>query len=106
MLKLILNGTLGADAEVKTVGKNHAINFSVAVNMTHKDQAGNKIEQTEWVKAVVWKYENQSVKIADFLKKGQRVLIEGMPTAEGYKNKEGEIKTTLHINVKDLELLN
>jgi len=106
MLKLILNGTIGKDAEVKAVGQRKAINFDAAVSMDYKNSKGEKIERTEWVKAVMWKSESQSTKVADFLKKGQKVLIEGIPSSEGYKSKDGTIKSSLHITVKELELLN
>jgi single-strand DNA-binding protein len=106
MLKLILNGLLGQDAEVKQVGTKKAINFSVAVSQDYKDADGKKVERTEWVRAVIWKAENQSDKIAEYLKKGQRVIIEGTPSTEAYKGKDGELHANLHINVKDIELLN
>ncbi len=106
MLKMILSGALGHDAEVKEVGKKKAINFDVAVSMDYKDQQGNKVERTEWVKAVMWKNDGQSTKVAEFLKKGQKVLIEGVPASEGFKSKDGDIKSSLNVNVKELEFVN
>lgn len=106
MLKLILNGTIGKDAEIKSIGEKKAIKFDVAVSMDYKDSNGNKVERTEWVKAVIWRTNTQSTKVADFIKKGQRVLIEGTPGSEGFQNKEGQVKTSLNITVKDLEFLN
>ncbi len=105
MLKMILSGALGHDAEVKEVGKKKAINFDVAVSMDYKDAQGNKVERTEWVRAVMWKYDGQSTKVSEFLTKGKKVLIEGTPSSEGYKGKDGDIKSSLSINVKELELL-
>jgi single-strand DNA-binding protein len=105
MLKMILSGALGHDAEVKEVGKKKVINFNVAVSMDYKDQQGNKVERTEWVKAALWKNDGQSTKVAEFLTKGKKVLIEGVPSSEGYKAKDGDIKSSLSINVKDLELV-
>ncbi|WP_291857952.1 single-stranded DNA-binding protein [Marinilabilia sp.] len=105
MLKMILSGALGQDAEIKEVGTKKAINFNVAVSMDYKDQQGNKVERTEWVKAVLWKYDGQSTKVAEFLTKGKKVLIEGVPSSEGYKAKDGDIKSSLSINVKELELV-
>jgi len=106
MLKIILTGSLGNDATVKDVGNKKAINFHVAVSMDYKDSNGKKVEKTEWVKAVIWKYEGRSTKIADYLKKGRKVLIEGIPESEAYKSKDDEIKSSLHVNVKEIELLN
>ncbi|MCU4164291.1 single-stranded DNA-binding protein [Carboxylicivirga caseinilyticus] len=106
MLKLILNGTVGKDAEIKEVGNRKAINFNVAVSMDYKDHSGKKIERTEWVHAVIWKNDNQSIKIAEYIKKGQKVLIEGVPGSESFQDKEGQVKSSLHVNVKELEFLN
>ncbi len=106
MLKVILSGVLGQDAEVKDLGNSKAINFSVAVSMDYKDSQGNKIEKTEWVKAVIWKGKEQSTKVSEYLKKGKKVLIEGIPDSEGFKTKDGEIKSALTITVKDIEFMN
>lgn len=106
MMKLILSGALGNDADVKQVGNNKAINFSIAVSMDYKNSDGQKVEKTEWVKAVIWKSDKQSTGISEYLKKGKRVLVEGIPSSESFKNKDGEIHNQLHINVKEIELLN
>ena len=106
MLKLILTGALGQDAEIKEIGNSKLIAFSVAVSMDYKDSSGNKVEKTEWIKAQLWKSKEQNTKIAEFLKKGKKVLIEGVPSSEAYKNKSDEIKSSLVVNVKEIEFLN
>jgi single-strand DNA-binding protein len=105
MIKMMLTGALGNDCEVREVGNRKAINFNVAVHQDYKDAEGNKVEKIEWVKAVLWKNESQNSKIADYLKKGQKVYIEGIPSSEGFESKEGGIKSSLVVNVKDLELI-
>ena len=47
MLKLILTGALGQDAEIKEIGNSKLVVFSVAVSMDYKDSSGNKVEKTE-----------------------------------------------------------
>lgn len=106
MLKVIVSGVLGQDAEVKEIGNSKAIKFNIAVSMDHKDAEGNKVEKTEWVKAIWWKGKEQSTKVSEYLKKGKKVLIEGIPESEGYKSKDGEIKSALNITVKELEFMN
>ncbi len=106
MLKVILNGALGNDAEVKDVGNSKLITFNVAVSLDYKDQQGNKVEKTEWVRANIWRGKDQSTKIAEYLKKGKKVLIEGTPEADAYKSKDGEIKSSLSVKVKEVEFLN
>lgn len=106
MLKIIASGILGQDAEIKEVGNSKLIKFSVAVSMDYKDAQGNKVEKTEWIKASLWKGKDQSTKVAEYLKKGKKVLIEGIPDSEAYKTKEGEVKSSLNITVKELEFMN
>ncbi len=103
MLKIILSGALGNDAEVREVGNSKVINFDVAVSMDYKDKDGNRVEKTEWIKASLWR--DQNSKVADYLKKGKKVLIEGTPQSEGYKSKDGEIKSVLAVKVKELEFI-
>jgi|ADurb_Cas_03_Slu_FD_contig_21_3603958_length_379_multi_32_in_0_out_0_1 single-strand DNA-binding protein len=102
MYKIILTGHLGQDAEVKDVGNKKAINLRIAVSLDHGKENN---ENTEWVRAVIWKSEGQSLKVAEYLKKGKQVMIEGVPSAELFKNKEGEPKVYMHVNVKELEFL-
>ena len=105
MLKIILTGALGSDATVKDVGSKKAINFNVAVSMDYKDHDGNKVEKTEWVKAVIWKNKDRSTTIAEYLKKGRKVLIEGVPGSEAYRTKDDEIRSSLHVLVKEIEFI-
>ncbi|HHU00074.1 single-stranded DNA-binding protein [Xiashengella succiniciproducens] len=104
MFKLILTGVLGNDAEVKEVNENIVINFNVAVSLDYKDKEGAKVEKTEWVRATMWRDPNS--KIVEYLKKGKRVLIEGVPEAEAYKSKEGELRSVLSVKVRELEFVN
>lgn len=105
MLKLILSGILGNDAEVKEVNDGKLIKFSVAVNKDYKKSDGVKVEKTEWVQALMWKNGQQSSKISKFLKKGKRVILEGDPGVNSYLAKNGEAKGQLTLTVKNLELV-
>lgn len=105
MIRIMLTGALGHDCEMREVGKRKAINFVVGVNQDYKNSDGKKVEKTEWVKAVIWRNGDQSTKISNFLKKGQKVYIEGTPTSEGYASKDGDVKSSLVVNVKELELI-
>ncbi len=101
----MLSGNIGNDATVKEVGDRKAINFSIAVSKDYKKQNGEKVEKTEWVKAVIWKAKDADTKIADYLKKGTKILVEGQPFSTGYQSKAGDIQSALHVNVKEFEFL-
>lgn len=106
MFRISLTGALGADAEVRETGKHKVINFSVAVHKAYKNSDGEKVEKTEWVRATMWRNADASTKVAQYLKKGTKVLIEGEPQADAYLSKEGDAVAQLKVNVKELDLLN
>ena len=106
MYRLQLIGVLGNDAEVREVGNRKVISFNVAIKMDYKDSSGTSVKKTEWVNAAFWNGSSQSTKVADFLKKGKRVLIEGRPGIDTYVNKEGVTTSSLTVTIDDLELLN
>lgn len=99
-------GHIGADAEVRTINDNQraVISFRVAVTEKWKDAQGNPKENTTWVKCSIWRKPDQTT-IAQYLKKGQQVYIEGKPTANAYVDNEGAAKASLEVTVDSVELL-
>ncbi len=104
MFRISLSGALGADAEVREVGNRKAINFSVAVNKFYKNSDGSKVEKTEWIKATAWR-SSENVKVAEFLKKGKKVMIEGEPGVDAFVGKDGQAVGHLTVNVSEIDFL-
>ena len=103
MLKLVIAGNLGSDAEVKELGNNKTvINFSVAHTEVFHNEKKEKVERTHWVRCRVW---NRNVKLAEYLKKGKSVICEGLPVANAYITKDGEAAGNVELNVHNLEFL-
>jgi single-strand DNA-binding protein len=104
MIKLLITGNIGKDAEVKTMDSgDKVLSFSVC----HTDKYtkdGNTVETTTWVNCSKWFKKDASTKIADYLKKGQKVLVEGLPSARGY-SQNNESKASLECRVIIIELL-
>lgn len=99
-------GNLGQNAETRqTQSGASAIGFSVAVTESYQDKQGQKVENTTWVSCTIWKQPGASVKIADYLLKGQKVLIEGKPSVRTYQAANGETKAVLEVRVDNVELL-
>ncbi len=71
-----LIGHLGMDPEVKTFDNNRKMaKISMATNDSYKDAQGNKVEQTEWHKIIIW---GKQAELAEsMLTKGMEVLVEG-----------------------------
>ncbi|MBP8849091.1 MAG: single-stranded DNA-binding protein [Breznakibacter sp.] len=105
MFKMFVGGALGQDAQIKVINGQSLISFDVAVKRDSKNAAGEKVEKTEWIQANLWKKEGESTKVAEYLKKGKMVIVEGTPSIEQYKNKEGETKTSYQLRVKELTLM-
>ena len=102
----IFNGTLGQDAEVKTLESGSSlISFSVAVTEKWKDKtSGEWKEKTKWNRCTKWVTSGGSTKIAEFLKKGQQVIVRGTPEARAWTDKDGVAKSNLEVKVEDLTL--
>lgn len=108
MSKLTLSaiGHLGHSCTIKNVNGVNAINFSIACTEKYKDKSGNNCEKTTWVDCTIWR-KPESSKIADYLKKGTMVYVEGRPDVRGYKSKTNadQIHGVLMLRVDEIQLL-
>jgi single-stranded DNA-binding protein len=59
-------------------------------------------ESTTWFSCAIWKETREKTKIAEYLKAGQIVLVEGTPEVRTYKNKEGQTIAALNVNVQEI----
>lgn len=75
-------GNLGADAEVREHNGRFVLNFSVCATESWLDANGNKQERSHWVRCSMWT--DNRPKVAQYLTKGAKVFVEGLPTARGY----------------------
>ncbi len=103
MIRLTVIGNIGNDAEIKMINDSKVINFTVAHNerITTKDRVIENV--TTWVECSLWvKPDN---KLAEYIKKGNKIYLEGYPNVRVYKDKEENIKYSLNLNVNKLELL-
>ncbi len=102
--KAIIIGNLGADPEIRTVSSGARVaNFSVATSRTWTGRDGQQQEKTEWHRIVAW---DRLADIAErFLKKGERVYVEGEIQYRSYEDKEGQTRYVTEINARDLMML-
>jgi single-strand DNA-binding protein len=100
MIKLIVSGRVGQDAEVKNVGDNTVCSFSVA--HTEKVYGATPSEKTIWVTCSIWG--ERGVKIAPHILKGTFVVVEGTGGVNGYLNKNtGAAEAVIRCMVNSLE---
>ena len=100
MIKLIVSGRVGQDAEVKNMGDNTVCSFSVA--HTEKVYGATPSEKTIWVTASIWG--ERGIKLAPHILKGTYVVIEGSGSVNGYLNKNtGTAEAVIRCMVNSLE---
>ena len=84
--KVFLFGNLPRDPEQKALPNGTAVtNFALATNRIYKDANGAKQEQVEFHNIVV--FGRQAETSAQYLKKGQGVMIEGRITTRSWDDK-------------------
>ncbi len=104
MIKLQIIGYLGADAIVKQINDRYVIEFNVAHTERFKGADGIQRERTIWVRCSYWRNKEQ-LKVAEYLKKGKQVYVEGIPGTSAYINQEGNAVGRMECRVTRLELL-
>ena len=103
MQKLIITkATLTTDAELKNVNRTSLVSFSVAHNEYWKDKQGQKQSKATFYKCQKW---NGSQAMANALKKGTVLYLEGTPQVEAYTNNKGETVGNIVCNVSYFEFL-
>lgn len=83
-------GRLGADIELRYMLNGKAVaNFNIAVDDSYKDkQSGQKVEKTEWVRCVA--FDKSAEFLAEWLRKGSRVLAVGKLRTREYEKDGGK----------------
>ena len=99
MIKLIVSGRVGNDAEVKNVGDNTVCSFSVA--HTEKVYGSNPTEKVVWVSCNIWG--ERAPKLAPYILKGTFVVVEGSGGVNAYTQKSGELAAVINCRVTSLE---
>jgi single-strand DNA-binding protein len=99
MIKLVVSGRVGQDAEVKNVGDNTVCSFSVA--HTEKVYGATPWEKTIWVTCSIWG--ERGVKLAPHIVKGTFVVVEGSGSVNSYTQKNGEPAAVIRCMVNSLE---
>ncbi len=92
-------GRLGRDPEVKYLQDGRAMaNIALAVGESWKDKnTGQKQEKTEWVSVVF--FEPLSKIVAQYLKKGSRVYVEGKYETQKWQDQQGQDRYSTQVVV-------
>jgi len=106
--KVMLIGNLGADPEVRSTNNGSRVaTLSVATSRQWTGQGGEKQEKTEWHRVICWN--NKGSGLADiaekFLKKGDKVYIEGRIEYRTWEDREKQTRYTTEIIARELIML-
>ena len=101
--KVMINGNLGRDPEVRQAGDSPVADFSVAVTEKFRGRDGQQQERTEWVNVVCWR---RLAEIArDYLRKGSPVYVEGKLQTRKWQDRDGKDRYTTEVVADNFQML-
>ena len=103
--KVILIGNLGNDPDVRYTANGAAVsNINLATTDSWKDkETGEQQDRTEWHRVVF--FNRLAEIVAEYLKKGSQVYIEGRLQTRKWQNKDGNDKYTTEIVANEMQML-
>jgi single-strand DNA-binding protein len=102
--KAILVGNLGRDAEMRfTSGGTPVATVSLATTERFTDRDGQKREDTQWHRIVIWGKTAES--LHEYLTKGKQIYVEGRIQTREWTDKEGKQNKTTEIRADRIVLL-
>jgi single-strand DNA-binding protein len=94
--KMMIIGNLGADPELRYTPSGKAVtNLRVAVNDRSRGTDGEWVEETMWIGVEVW--EQAAERLAEQLRKGNKIYAEGQLRAREYEARDGQKRTALEL---------
>ena len=103
--KVILIGNLGKDPEIRHLESGVSVaNFPIATSEVYKDRkTGERVSQTEWHNIVLWR--GLAEVSEKYLKKGDKVYIEGKMKTRSWQDQEGNNRYTTEVVGDNLTML-
>lgn len=105
MNKAMIIGNLGQDPDTRYMPSGDAVTtVSVATNRRWKDkETGEKKDHTEWHRCVA--FGKRAETMAEFLRKGSKVFIEGQLQTRKWDDKDGVTRYSTEIRIDNFEFL-
>lgn len=101
---VVLQGNLGKDPELRYAQSgNPVVGMSVATTEKRKDAQGNYTDDTQWHRVTA--FGKTAENCAQYLKKGSKVLIEGMIKYGQYQDAQGQTRYTTDIVARRVNFL-
>lgn len=94
--KMMIIGNLGADPELRyTPGGKAVTDLRVAVNNNQRGPDGEWVEETLWFRVSVW--EQAAERLAEQLRKGNKIYAEGQLRVREFEGRDGEKRQSLEL---------
>ena len=102
MNKVVLIGRLTRDPELRYTGSNIPVaSFSLAVNRTYTNQAGER--EADFINIVVWRKQAENVK--NYLSQGSQVAVDGRIQTRTYDGEDGKKRYITEVVADNVEFL-
>jgi single-strand DNA-binding protein len=106
--KVMLIGNVGNDPEIRTTPNGSKVaQLNLATTRTWNGAGGDKQEKTEWHRCVLWNVKGSGLAdvVERYVKKGDRLYIEGRVEYRQWQDKDGQTKYMTEINVREMVML-
>jgi single-strand DNA-binding protein len=101
MNNVSIAGNLTRDPELRYTPQGQAVaNFSLAVNRSYVNRAGERVEATDFVNANAWGKLAENV--ADSLRKGNHVVVSGRLQSRTYETEDHSKRTATEIQAEEV----
>ncbi|KNC27899.1 Single-stranded DNA-binding protein, mitochondrial [Lucilia cuprina] len=96
-----LLGRVGADPQLRGNTAHPVVTFSLATHTNYKYENGDWAQRTDWHRVVVFK-PNLRDTVMEYLKKGQRAMVQGKITYGEITDQQGNQKPSCSIIAEDV----
>ncbi len=102
--RVLLMGNLTRDPELRYIPSGQPVtSFSIAVNRTYLSNTGEKKEDVNFIRIVVWG--KRAEVCHQYLKKGSPVFIEGRLQSRNWEAQDGTKRNTVEVVAQNVQFL-
>ncbi|MCB0792430.1 MAG: single-stranded DNA-binding protein [Flavobacteriales bacterium] len=99
-----LIGNLGNDPEIReTAGGKRMARMSVATNDSYRNQAGERIDDTQWHTVVAWG--KQADLVQGMLRKGSHVVLQGRLVHRSFEGRDGQKRFMTEVVMNEFQVM-
>jgi len=103
--KIQILGNVGGNSIISEVKNKFVIKFNVAVNTKHVDSDGVISESVIWYNCSYFRPSREKTNLAQYIRKGDHIYIEGIPVITTYLNDKKEVLLSYNVIVTQVELI-